>query len=179
MYDFIILSLPRSGSHMLASALDSHPEISCEGEYEMIDKIPIGHTRKQIHGCIVQAYHIRREIAPISIPTKIIRIKRPLVQIVASRFLNSIDGTNSDQHTEPVKKEGISHTLKFKVWNDLLHDSLALDEFTASNPALTVSYNDMCKGKDARKIEHETALRICDYLEVTRAPLIPATYKPS
>lgn len=36
-YDFYLLFLPRSGSHMLVSALNSHPEISCEHRDEDVE----------------------------------------------------------------------------------------------------------------------------------------------
>ena len=52
---FCILTRPRSGSHMLASALDSHPEICCHGEYGM-DKYPLvlGKHPAEVQGWIVQ-----------------------------------------------------------------------------------------------------------------------------
>lgn len=35
VYDFIIYCAPRVGAHMLASMLNSHPEVACEGEVHL------------------------------------------------------------------------------------------------------------------------------------------------
>lgn len=51
-YDFVIHAKGRSGTHMLASFLNSHPDISCEGEYNKQDKKINPKPRAKVHGAI-------------------------------------------------------------------------------------------------------------------------------
>lgn len=57
-YDFYIVTAPVSGSHMLASALDSHPDIQCRGEYGFKDYADdLGAVSKRVKGCITHIKH--------------------------------------------------------------------------------------------------------------------------
>ena len=184
MYDFIILSLPRSGSHMLASALDSHPDIQCAGEYEMTEKFPLGRTEKRVKGCIIQGYHILRQIAPEWVnDVKIIRLMRPLDAIARSLHYGSPTGACYEQHLEPVERDFTrgyypptqSTKLRLNAEAAAIHAFL---NARGHERLLTVTYHGLCGSKDAEAIRWEQAHRICDFLEVDRHPLIPKTRKP-
>ncbi len=180
MYDFIILSLPRSGSHMLASALDSHPEIQCQGEYEMIEKFPLGRNEAPIKGCIVQAYHIQRNIAPPDLVTaKLIYLYRPVREIVFSRFYGSPLGVNSEQWLTPVLRDKTQYDTSQDVIVDLMQQRIDLGAFLRNKDHLKVTYRDLCHDKDVRSLDRVTALRICDFLNIPNCVLVPMTHKPS
>lgn len=181
MYDFIIVSLPRSGSHMLASALDSHPDIQCEGEYGMIEKFPLGRTEARLRGCIVQGYHILGQIA---LPTgwataKIIKLTRSIDQIADSLHATNDDGQSYSQHLEPVRQQMPGGKPTQKTWSRINDEHEAILNWLLLRQYLTVTYDALSGGKDCRAIRWEQAHRICDYLGVERHPLIPKTHKPS
>lgn len=182
-YDFAILSLPRSGSHMLASALDSHPEIQCQGEYGMTEKFPLGRRPGRIKGCIVQGYHISRHIAPPWIRnSRIIVLTRSLLAIAKSLHYNTMNGSTYDQHLEPVQRGPQRSTPSPDTIRRLEAEQEAIAhflEFANPNALLHVEYRLLCGDKDARAIRWEQAHRICDFLGVERLPMRPLTHKPS
>lgn len=165
---------------MLASALDSHPDIQCEGEYGMIEKFPLGRTEKAVKGCIIQAYHIQRSIAPGWVKNvKVIYLERPLPEICESLFRGSPTGQNFSQHLEPAepKKPCQPDKNTFEQLQNLRqHVRGFLDTLDHYH---TVTYRQLCGDKDSRAIRWEAAQPICDFLDVSREPLIPKTHKPT
>ena len=87
--DFIILTVPRSGSHMLASALDSHPDICCIGE---VGKRPLydwlGTSGGEIKGGIVDV-PCRWQITP---EHKVICLTRDPAEIARSKHSRLSNG---------------------------------------------------------------------------------------
>ena len=59
-YDFYIVTMPRSGSHMLASAINSHPDLQCGGEKGFIDEPKLPNEPCVARGCIthIKAYNV-------------------------------------------------------------------------------------------------------------------------
>ena len=166
---------------MLASALDSHPQIQCRGEYGMVEKFPIGRTEKGVKGCIVQGYHILRQLAlPAGWPVaKIIRLTRPLDEIARSMHYSTADGQSYEQHLSPVQRTMAVSKPTTATIRRLEAEEYAVTDWLRIRNFLPVRYDLLCGGKDARAIRWEQAHRICEYLEVQRRPLIPVTHKPS
>jgi hypothetical protein len=53
-FDFVIFTPGRAGSHLLASLLNSHPDIACEGEFGRPDSlINPDDLSGNLHGCIL------------------------------------------------------------------------------------------------------------------------------
>jgi hypothetical protein len=53
-FDFVIFTPGRAGSHLLASLLNSHPDIACEGEFGRVDSlINPDDLYGSVHGCIL------------------------------------------------------------------------------------------------------------------------------
>lgn len=78
-YDFYIVTDPHSGSHMLASALDSHPEIQCKGEVGWRDySDTLGVNKGKVLGGIThsKAYNFTRENIKLSDVSKVIVLLR-------------------------------------------------------------------------------------------------------
>ena len=182
MTDFAILSLPRSGSHMLASALDSHPAIKCVGEYNTYpEKFPIGLRSGAIEGCIVQGYHISGNIAPGWLPkAKLILLNRPIPEILYSLYKGHAAGGNYSQYLKPTdRSEDIHYPIRERHWAYLEEMRDIVKQYVEGREHMTVSYQSMCKGSDARAIRWEVAHQLCDFLGVARQPLRPVTHKPS
>jgi len=74
-YDFCILAKGRSGTHMLASALNSHPQIACEGELWK-NTIKSVKEQSQVRGVIIM-YNVRRQITAFEIGRVIHMVRNP------------------------------------------------------------------------------------------------------
>ncbi len=182
MSKFAILSLPRSGSHMLASALDSHPAICCTGEYEMVEKFPIGRYPGAVVGCIVQSYHIDRHVAPPWLPeAKLILLFRPTREIIQSLYHGSENGTNYSQCLTQADHSGLQrHPYPDRHYSYLEAQRDIISEYARGRNHIMISYRSLCRDKDVRAIRWEVAHRICDFLEVDRQhPLKTTTHKPT
>ena len=76
-HDFYIVTKPHSGSHMLASAINSHPDVSCGGEYGFVDRrAPYGEG--QVVGCIthMKAFNSARGSVSLDDVDKVIVLVR-------------------------------------------------------------------------------------------------------
>lgn len=87
--DFLILATQRSGSHMLASALNSHPDISCQGEIARKDEV-IEASEGNVTGAILM-YNNWRAFGRRFEAGKIIHLVRDAKSTSWSRLANSID----------------------------------------------------------------------------------------
>lgn len=165
---------------MLASALDSHPDICCTGEYGMTEKFPIGRSPGRVNGCIVQSYHLDRGIAPSWLSeAKLIWLTRPLQDIALSRHYNNIAGTSSEQHLEPVKRDKHYEHVLSKTYIDLHKQRDVVTDFILNKEHLCIGYQSLCRNADIRTIRREVMHLLCDFLGVKHHPLRPVTHKPS
>ncbi len=165
---------------MLASSLDSHPDIQCSGEYDMIEKFPLGREPGRVKGCIIQSYHLDRGIAPPLPPeTKLILLNRSFEEIARSQYCNDELGRSSTQFLSPTDSFGIFHKVPDERLRYLKEQHAILTSYIEGREHLSVSYKSLCKGADVRVIRWEVMHLLCDFLEVDRRPLRPLTYKPS
>src|SRR5574343_1331919 len=173
MCDFIILTLPRSGSHMLASALDSHPQISCEGEIWRADKrYPfLGAVRKQVHGGILM-YGVKHYVDLLG--KKIICLLRDhderLRSLQNTGILHFLETTVVDKKSDME----IEHVVKEQAANR----NSELLRFATDNGALVLHYEDITEGKDVREISASIVAEICEFLGVNMAPMKTLFFKP-
>lgn len=170
-FDFYILFLVRSGSHMLASALDSHPEIQCKAEaWRPEPKYPwLGAVEKRVSGTTMLPHKI-----PDNPPNKAIVLTRrwqDRVQSVAKPL----------HHMEPASIEvrGMSVQELMEQEEDALMRDAGLMEAASRFDCLFVDYDEMTNNEDCRELPEPIGRRICDFLGVGYAPLRPAFYKPS
>lgn len=169
---FYILTKPRSGSHMLASALDSHPDIQCHGEAVYMPRMEsakwLGKNPGRVEGWIAQYDMFGPKSVPrlnINTPDKIIILTRDHTRRIphkvthAHYVIPSIEQYEPDCSYAPV-------------------DYSPLFELAKHKPTLVLSYDDMTGNKDIRKLPQEYSDMVCDFLEVERAELTTRFYKP-
>jgi len=161
------MSLPRSGSHMLMSALHSHPEITMTGELRMKEKFPLPASEGLLRGCICPSYNLPVPVG-ISASTPIIFLLRDL---------QDINRSNYHQHLAPAPVEDITPPKSRLSY--LYNRFVMMEEFMESRtaPKLVIWYDELCGNNDAR-ILHRSA-EICYFLGVHEQPLRPLTYKPT
>jgi len=166
---------------MLASALDSHPEIRCSGEYEMTEKFPIGRSPGTIEGCIVQSYHIDHKTAPKWLEeAKLMLLYRPLQEIARSLYYDNESGRNHDQHLEPVTRDKTRYIVDQNKLDYLHRQHDLLTSYAVKRGGfLYLTYEWITKGLDTRVLPVYAERVLSEFLDVDRHPLTPATYKPS
>jgi hypothetical protein len=185
---FIIVATARSGSHMLASALDNHPEISCHGEilnplqekeqwkepWEEIQKELLGGG---ITGFILQV-GMKEFLSPEiwewckqSAIKKIALTRKDTLaahlsykcSLATNRWIaNTPEEAASEEKTELILGEYLKYAQE--------HHYL-LEEVATFNPALSVTYEDLTGAWE------ETTKKILRGLETKPRPIKPRTFK--
>ena len=156
-YSFIILGLPRAGTHMLASALDSHPEIACRLKDNQVVYAP--YTGR-----------VWTRLEEIPYAKKYIVIHRPFVERMRSfRYTGFSHAYRPGSRPEEPRRARA----------DFPDQDEELIEVAYQIKALQVHYSDLTGGLDCRQIPQGWSQIICDFLGVKRHILCPRTYKPS
>lgn len=169
-FDFWILFAPRSGSHMLASALDGHPEIQCGAECwtgESRFKHWLGCEEKRLKGTTV-------------IPDTIGKMAHcPDKIILLLRDPQSLGMYKNEKSTIPhiLKAEPEKAAYKQERQHFIGKQQECIKISCDFENVLSVHYNLLTQNKDCREFPREQSDRICDFLGVERLPLRPAFYK--
>lgn len=164
--DFHILFLPRSGSHMLVDALNSHPEIDCTHS----DQGHHGKGNLKGHAQCVVDKNIKKAI-------------------ILTR--NSKDRTDSF-FTDIANVAGTNHVYKpgvvihrnrpEKAQNRYKSQSIKNEDFferaVKVEQHLVVDYYDLTENKDIREIPEKWSHAICDFLGVEKRMLTTRLHKP-
>lgn len=166
--DFCLVALPRSGSHMLASALDGHPEIDCFGEH----RVPQDGTRHSqgIMGKLVHG-------TPIPAASKYIFLYREPLAIQASRLRLNRDGLLHEyREGDTIYARDTSRMPSGFIDAIRAEREEVLAELEGTDHII-VSYESLCAGQDTEALNAEQATRICRFLGVAERELRPKTRK--
>lgn len=163
---FYLLFLPRSGSHMLVSALNSHPQIDCshsdQGHSGNGDVK--GHAQCCVNGGIKKA----------------IVLTRNSKDQMDSFFTDIADVVNDNHVYQPGVK--INRRYCAKAENRYLSQKKKGEYFQTLAQkipeTLFLSYEEMTENKDIREIPEKFAKQICDFLDIDQLPLTTKLYKP-
>jgi hypothetical protein len=181
--DFVIVCGQRSGSHLLASLLDSHPDITCWGEAGRPRDILNGRPATgSVRGAIVM-YSQRGRLQSIRYNKVIHLTRNPEVcarSQAASSALRKIHGRGAPAHRfagepplpehEPnpvvVQRRAEQLRMQAKRFNRWL-------KFQQRRPYLCVTYEEVTRGgRNVAACPAEVADRLCRLLDV---PLLPLT----
>ena len=154
-YNFLIVGLPRSGTHMLATALDSHPDIQCRCE-----------DGQPLYGDVTGRVFTRLTNLPPA--EKYIVITRPWEERMQSWSTNG---------TEHLHEKRFANYLRGRT-DSLPRCDHKLIQFAMVNHAYRVSYSDLTDGADTRQLPSGICGELCDFLGVDYHPMTPRTYKP-
>jgi hypothetical protein len=147
-YDFIILTSQHCGSHLLATALDSHPKIRCFGELVLIkgamklpgDQVEEARDQGLLIGGIVHLNQRAQAKGRVE-AAKVIRLERPKGRSDSGKSIPG-GGKISDQ---------------------------AAKEF--SDRILDVKYDELTGGKQVEWLPVDVSTRLCVFLEVATLQL--------
>ncbi len=175
MTTFYILSFQKSGSHMLASALDSHPDIQCTGETEGKYKW-LGSTTGKVYGSIIHSGDVLKKNNPRASIDDVEKI----ILLLRDHSKRQHDMGLKDHYLSPTtvqKREQPQHFSKTlnkinKAQEDMKHHIKNKDH-------IVVDYDDLTNNKDIRIVDDFHTKLICDFLDVDICPLTPAFYRPN
>ena len=171
--DFVIFTLPKSGSHMLASALDSHPDINCGGE--VFRKRPLYDwlgSGAGIKGGIVNLF----KSGIITDKHKVIVLTRDALGVAKSGTSALSTGELHAMDANTTKKQMRISSVS-KGTQDRCNRLLV--EARKHKDVFQVSYEEMTCNKNIDVIPTEISYKICDFLGVKRAELRPVFKKPA
>jgi len=172
-YDFVIFSKGRSGTHMLASFLNSHPMISCEGEFEKFDlKVQIK-SRCLMHGAIFM-YNVQ-QFAELGPRPKVIHLTRdPKTNALSfarqQKRLNLRRAGETDLPGAEFKIPSIVHIRladALRRQQDVMRKVLIRCRYRMAE----VTYEEITEGGEATVMPEAVGRRLCRFLGVTYHPM--------
>ena len=176
-YDFLIITQPRSGSHMLATALNGHSQISCTGEIRNPRDF-IKPTEGEILGGILH-YSPEGDITA----KKYIYMKRDITERSRSvDRLHQIKHNETDpkfHFLEPKTLDVSSIVYKQSTFDICKERTAQLEEFLLDKDHITVTYEEITGNKSITEIPEAVGRKITEYLGVKYEPLKPLTVKPT
>ena len=151
MRPFVILALPRTGTKMLASALARHPEIS--------------HVTHEFRGGLWQFLKRRAVLSNyrkwwMRWPIRVIHVYREDVVAGACSML-LLPYVMPDGMFE-LPEDEVARVIKYR--NELDADLGKYAEYS-------VSYEQICGGREATRLDTEFSYRVCDLLGIERRRL--------
>jgi len=178
MTDFIIITTQRSGSNMLASALNSHPRLQCLGEPGR-KTTPLEPTRGDVRGMINMCSMWERSGKLIHAERYIHLMRNPHDTALSDLAMQHGYGHH---YTEPVDR--VCHILtdnleteKARVESDHRYiDGVMLG---GGYDALIVNYEDLVRDSvSMTHIPESEGRRITEFLGVNYAPMTTKLVKP-
>ena len=173
-YDFLILAGKRTGSHMLATMLNSHLYLSCEGEFERENDTVTIHAREDgIQGCIIHYRQLRKVRAPkhihlirdpldnaVSLARTVARQSDSRFSEYAAHYIKGDVPKNQEIVPDQAVVNARLHTIKRQRAK-----ARAWFKKTGKN-LLEVSYEDITGGRSVEVMPWKTGREICQFLGI-------------
>lgn len=168
--DFIILCEKRTGSHLLATLLNSHPSINCQfRELAMQNRKVIVPTKGEVRGGIIH-YQEAEEALKVIDPKKVLHLVRDMKSVLrsylATFYTQESRGHYTREEENPKEpKLDVDTEERKKIQNELWkrrNTSFGL----IRRPTLIVSYGKLTAGHDVLETNNVTTRAILDFLEV-------------
>lgn len=163
--DFYLLFLPRSGSHMLVDALNSHPDLD------------VSHS-DQGHG---GQGHIKGHAQCVVDPKikKAIILTRNSVDRMNSFFTNIAEVAGSNHTKKPIEIERKTpEKAENRYKNQQIKGEVFAEKAGKIEKILFLSYEELTGDQDIRQIPEEYGRKICEFLGVPYLPLTTQFHKP-
>lgn len=182
IYDFFILTAQRSGSHMLASALNSHPSISCEGELGRPDDV-IKSSKGEVKGAILMYRHWHM-FGDQFTARKILHLVRDPYNIARSRLANEQDKKQKKWEHEAHFREKVSREFELdgkmlgEVRDAVKDETRRIRNDLRQTLHMEVSYEELTGDVSVTEIPQEVSDKLTSFLEVPSASLSTDLVKP-
>lgn len=181
--DYIILCSQRSGSHLLATLLNSHSDISCSGESgEKMDELK--YIKDNINGRIVM-YNRTKNLEQLD-NVKILHLVRNPYDTARSRWVNSLQSKDAkhdvfESHYREDKEFNITIDEKEikKLSSNINKEQSKFRNLIKNKPHREINYDEITRGECISKLDEETTTKILNFLEVKdHHPLVTKLKKP-
>lgn len=177
--DYMILSTQRSGTHLLATLLNSHPKIACYGENR--EKLPeLLKSEGKIRGRIVmynrfKGYRSRNDINKI----KIIHLIRNPFDVARSRWVNS--QKKFPGHVREKRDYSIELNYKkiYEMEKVIREEQNRHRTIIKNTDYIEIKYEDISGGRDVVEVDNAATRKILDFLGADRRKLIATIRKPN
>ena len=179
IYDFLILTAGRAGSHLLASFLNSHPDVACEGEIGKEDSlIARGSLSGDLKGCILP--YAQRDLLKKYASAKVIHMWRDPDRGAYSYQANIIR-YRARMRGEPYVFAPALNTHQLRSAARRLraiHDHCR--KLLVNRPYLNVSYEELSDGGNAvDRMPNKSRAAVCDFLGIKNRVLSTEMLKRS
>lgn len=170
MTDFVIFTPGRAGSHLLATLLNSHPDIACEGEFGRPDSlIDPENLSGNLHGCILS--FAQRNILLEWNPARVIYMTRSSEGGADSYAKNLIrykarKAGEAYEHSPTVTDNQRVSTVRTL---DSIH--FVSRNLLKTFNYLEISYEELTDNKNISVMPSVVSDRVCDFLGVQRKEL--------
>ena len=174
---FIILAHQRTGTHLLATALNSHPDIVCSGEEgEEIKENAL------VKGKIVMYNQLHGKFED-NIGLRIIHLLRDPRDTAISEILNDRDKEENENHDahyykkEPLRYSEIDEFYLKNKTEKIDGYMKNVSEVLLPLDYIEVRYEELTKGKEVRQIPKKPAKEILHFLGVKYKTLTTDLFK--
>ncbi len=175
-FDFLIICTQRSGSHMLASALNSHPNISCSGELSLKDTL-IPPSDGECKGAILM--YNRMGASEIRYATdKVIHLVRDPESVAHSRLANSQDKKTPGKEHRAHFQEKIDREFEISAKNAKALTAQVRADINRTRKMLSglnhieVSYEELTDNVSVTTLNRTSADRLTRFLGVSEMDLV-------
>ena len=164
--DFYLLFLPRSGSHMLVDALNSHPELDCshtDGGHVGKGDIK-GHARTSV------TRHVKKALV-------LTRNSKGRMDSLCTDILEQFGSNHIYSPAQIHRKHPERAQSRYEI--NAIRGQKFKESCGKLPETLFLSYEELTGDKEIRKIPEKWANRICDFLGVSRKELTTSLCKPT
>lgn len=172
---FLLISLPRSGTKLLASALGSHADIACEhaGKYQLSDsnveayrlRAKYNKPKVVLHA---QAYHLISHPFLLDLPVPKLMIARD----------DEVRGAISECTQSFGRREGgkdNKFTLRPEMVERVYQERMRFKAILTDAADLIVSYEDIVRDMNQQQLGDHHSELLCNFMEVEKQALFVST----
>lgn len=169
-YEFLIFTAGRAGSHLLATLLNSHPDIACEGEFSKVDSIiDPDELSGSLSGCILP--FTNREMLGRFKKSKVIHMVRD-PDTGAESYLQNVIRYRLRKAGQEIPLNPDVTAVQIQAWamrlREIQRESRRLMN---GRTLLEITYDELTGGENIDTMPTEISDRVCDFLGVAQRTL--------
>lgn len=164
-YDFLIFTAGRAGSHLLATLLNSHPDVACEGEFGKQDSlIDDEGLSGWLTGCILP--FTNRDSLSHYKKAKVIHMLRD-PESGAESYLQNIIRYKMRKAGQEIPLNPDVTAVQIESWAMRLREIQKVSRrLINGRKQMELTYEELTEGENIEAMPIEIRDRVCDFLEI-------------